>query len=113
MTEEINIETRPVWDEYPGYSFPVQLYHSFDMHASDYKGLSKKELELVEMHIHFAHMLVLARMDEEEYQDLFRSMAGSSAEERMQLMADWDYVCSVFDNEFIDLVKEHQINKGN
>ena len=113
MTEEINIETRPVWEEYPGYSFPVQLYHSFDMHMSDYEDLSRKELELVAMHVHFAHMLVMARMNEEDYLDLLRSMAGFSPEERIQTMEDWDYVRSVFDDEFVESCRERQRNKGN
>lgn len=113
MEENMSVETKPVWEAYPGFSFPVQQYHSFDLHKSDYDGASAKDLELIAMHVHLAHMLVMARMDEEDYLDLLRSMTGFSIEERLQVMKDWDYVCSVFDKEFSDSCREHQEFKGN
>ena len=109
----IDAKPKPVWEVYPGYSFTVQLYHSFDMYKADYEDFSKQELETVAGHVRLAHMLVMARMDEEDYQDLLRSVSDCSAEERAQIKHDWGYVCNVFDEEFLMQVKENMKHAGN
>lgn len=104
---------KPVWEEYPGYSELVQLYHSFDLKEEVYGPMSEEETDSVLFHIRLAHMLVLARMDEEDYLDLVRSMQKRPEEEGMNLMQDWRYVCSVFDEEFFEQLKEHRKHAGN
>ncbi|MBR3312039.1 MAG: hypothetical protein IKG15_09505 [Solobacterium sp.] len=106
----IKFEESPVWERYPGYSYPVQLYHSFDLLKSECARMSLEDLETYEYHVHLAHMLVMARMDEEDYKELLRSL---EKEERIQARKDWMYVNSVFDDEFYQQVKEHTKHAGN
>ena len=110
--ERSETEPKHVWEEYPGYSFAVQMYHSFDMQMiGNYNELSEEDLEMLAEATHHAHLLVMAKMDQDDFLDLLRSV--NSNEDRKQITKDWKFVCSVFSEEFEEFLIKHKSDKGN
>ena len=81
-------EKRPVTEEYAAYPELVQIWHRYDLYTEDYKTHTEEEMKQIAGTSRLKQLLVLARMNEEEYEALQKSLDGHIVQTRIKLAED-------------------------
>ena len=89
---------------YRACSVPVQLYHAYDLQLTDYDSVNRSRIARFS---HMAKAVILFHMNDEEYEELQKSMEGHIIQARIQLAEDRRFVRTIYDPELINEIKKH------
>ena len=85
-------------------SVPVQLCHAYDLQLTDYDSINRSRIARFS---HMAKAVILFHMNDEEYEELQKSMEGHIIQARIQLAEDRKFIKTVCDPELINEIKKH------
>ncbi len=90
---EIRItEKLPVREEYAGCPELVQIWHQYDLYPEDCENQTEEEMRKISGTYRLKKLLVLARMNEQEYEALQQSLTGHILQARIELAGDWEMI---------------------
>ncbi len=85
-------EKLPVREEYAAYPELVQVRHQYDLYTEDYENHTEEEMRKMAGTCRLKRLLVLARMNVQEYGALQQSLTGHILQARIELAEDWKMI---------------------